>query len=205
VSKLASLRVELIALPLCLLATAGVYYLAIAPALEGRASESELRSRLAEREKEWERLDAENTAQLQALERTRERNKQRTLALKPGSEQINRIAAITELAASCGLDVDQLAPGKSANLQLFMATPIKLTGRGAYPDCARFLSMLHDTLPDFKVRSLRLVAALRQPDELSGTPLQESALDGAGRTSALEFDLVWLAEREGSVAGAEAR
>jgi Tfp pilus assembly protein PilO len=90
----------------------------------------------------------------------------------------HRLARITSLATSRGLEVQGVEPGGIARGLRYQTIALKLTGNGGYRGCVRFLHDLHEQLPDTAVIAVRL----------AGNPQQEN-----GAPPTFEFELRWYA------------
>lgn len=161
-------------------AIAGLIYFAwIGPALresrESRVAAAELSARLDE----VTRLKGE-LAQAEARAReARQRVEQAPRILHPLSAMNARLSELTNLAVECSLVVESLAPGEPARQERLIRVPLRVSGRGGYADCVRFLEHVHEQFPDVDVEGIRLVSVRE---------------DGADASFAL--DCAWLAAHE---------
>lgn len=86
-------------------------------------------------------------------------------ALKALSRMNDRIALLGEMASAAGLQVEGFEPARPETSGLLIATDIRLSAKGSYPDVERFLATLHTKLPDSVVVSFELSAqpAAKEP------------------------------------------
>jgi Tfp pilus assembly protein PilO len=60
----------------------------------------------------------------------------------------SRLARITTLATTGGLDITDLHPSAPVEGTQYATVPMELTGTGGFADCVRYLHDLHEQLPD---------------------------------------------------------
>lgn len=79
--------------------------------------------------------------------------------LRPASSLNERLAALVALAGECGLSIQDLKPGDGVRRAKEFAVPVRVVGRGSYPDVARLLHALHDDMSDISVDGFRVAAS----------------------------------------------
>ena len=79
--------------------------------------------------------------------------------LRPASSLNERLAALVTLAGECGLTIQDLKPGDGVRRTKDFAVPVRVVGRGTYPDVTRLLHALHDRMADVSVDGFRVTAA----------------------------------------------
>ncbi|HYE20635.1 MAG TPA: hypothetical protein VEA69_19460 [Tepidisphaeraceae bacterium] len=70
------------------------------------------------------------------------------LALRPRAVLNERLAAINELAAACGLQADGIEPGAEVPGLKYTTVAVRLTARGSAAQATRFLAALRERMPD---------------------------------------------------------
>lgn len=114
----------------------------------------------------------------QAAEVYEARQHASAIQLQPATQFNSRLAALTALAAKFALEVNSIAPGELVVRAHRGDIPIRIEGRGRYPDLAAFLANVHEEHRDTAVRSLLMVA-----DQNTGVP-------------SFTLDLVWAVAHE---------
>ncbi|MCE9591976.1 MAG: type 4a pilus biogenesis protein PilO [Planctomycetes bacterium] len=143
------------------------------------------------------RVDAENdkasdlTTSLQSLTRSLDQTQKELHKGVPQLEAVqslNRhLAGLTQMGTANGLRIDGLEPGKTSRSQYYDTVEIRLTGKGAYRDCTRFLSQLYRDMPDTSVTAI----------ELAGQP------GSADPSAAFTFVLSWYTTNVSKLASHE--
>ena len=64
--------------------------------------------------------------------------------------------ASKSLAANQGLQVEAIEPGEASGSVRYSTVPIRINGRGKYPQFAKFLRALREELPDTSVTDINL-------------------------------------------------
>ncbi|MCW5777057.1 MAG: hypothetical protein KIS87_11510 [Phycisphaeraceae bacterium] len=157
--------------------TVGAWFLGVQPTLKARAEREALSvladARLAELTlaQHEQRLLTESLADAhRVLDNV-------TVQLVPSRRLNERVAGLTNLARTHGLQLDEIKPGAATREELFDLVEIRLSGQASYPASASFFNALHTTYPDTEVSSFRLAAR------------------GAGELPAdsFQFTLLWYA------------
>lgn len=99
------------------------------------------------------------------------------LHLQPTAQLNERLAAITTLAGSSNLKIEDIAPGATAKGKRYDTTNIHVEGEGTYPSSALFLHQLKTSMPDIGIQSLAI----------------KSENAGAQAQAKFFFDLQWFA------------
>ncbi|MBT8484519.1 MAG: hypothetical protein HKO59_00470 [Phycisphaerales bacterium] len=97
--------------------------------------------------------------------------------LEPVSHLNSRLATLVDLATKSQMMIDQTQSGERRPGQWFDTVNIRLTGRGSFSECVRFLHRLHTMLPDVEAVGF----------ELTGNPSTPTA------APSFRFDLAWYA------------
>jgi Tfp pilus assembly protein PilO len=100
------------------------------------------------------------------------------IRLEPAALVNDRLAKLTDLANECGLNVDEVQPGRTTDGPHYQTVALKLAGSGSYPACAKFLHKLHDAFPDTGIRTM-------ETSNTSPNPLSPQV--------AFRVDLLWYA------------
>jgi Tfp pilus assembly protein PilO len=80
------------------------------------------------------------------------------IRLLPASQLNSRVAALTNLAAEHKLQVDIIAPSEPVYRTHRGEIPIRIEGKGSYPNVSAFLSTLHRQHKDTALRSMSLTS-----------------------------------------------
>ncbi len=147
------------------------------PVLTARAERASLRSELERRQLQLADLEQARRDVQGRLDATRQELGDGRLQLESSGRLNRRMARLVELAATSGLDIHEMRPGTPVTGDRYDTVPIMLSGQGSYPQCAGFLHLVHETLPDTGVTDL----------DLSGNPTHPEL--GAR----FRFDVVWYA------------
>jgi len=169
--------IDVAALGLCLGLTVTVYFIGVHPLLTKQVESATRRRELREQRKEASDLQgtlASLKRELSTVERTLA---QSPLRLEPTTAINQRLAQITDLAARCGLKLNEIQPGKAFPGRHYDTVPMVLSGAGTYHTCATFLHQLHLSFPDMGVTAF----------SVGGDPT-------SGQTTAtFKFTLAWFA------------
>lgn len=96
---------------------------------------------------------------------------------QPADRLNQRLAALTDLASTAGLNLEQLSPGPQNPQSRFSAILLTMSARGDFAATNSFLTLLHDQCPDIAVLGMKIFSAPPQTDS----------------QCQLSFDLVWYA------------
>ena len=164
----------------CCLALAGVgYVVAVIPVVRSDRHVSDLRVEILASEKRTEQLVHRSRGIDQRMDNVNEQLVASSLQLEPAALVNTRVNILTRMASESGLSLDAVVPNQAEKGSLYRTVPIRIQGKGEYPDVAVFLHRLRTELRDTTVRSLQLV---NDPT-------------GSERPSFV-FDLVWYAAPE---------
>jgi Tfp pilus assembly protein PilO len=78
------------------------------------------------------------------------------LKLQAPSEINDRLSALSTLASDNGLLVEAVEPGEGASGRRFSTVPIRMNGRGTYPQFVKFIHALRSELPDTAVTDISI-------------------------------------------------
>lgn len=98
-------------------------------------------------------------------------------SLEPRSRLNDRLTAICNLAGECGLVTDGIEPQRESAEAMFITVTLRLSGRGSYQNCVRFLHRLRKEMPYHTVAGI----------EISAPP------SSAEPTAGFNFHLIWHA------------
>jgi hypothetical protein len=159
------------------------YVMTISPLLEQRSRTADLRHEIGDQRQKAEQLkDAMASAQ-QQLETVRRELAAGGVQLDSAAHINRRIAVLTEFFTDCALHIDDVQTGRiSRGLQCDLV-PITIVGRGAYPQCIRFLRGLSSTFPDMSVMRI----------EFRGTPAPVT------QPEQFRFEMFWYAAPNSAV------
>ena len=133
-----------------------VYLLAVAPMLERRREVAEQSRQLAA---EQQQLQMQQTRLRQVTveaDETRRKLTAMPVRLRPVAALNAHVAGLVELASSCGMQVDNIEPGAVASTSRYQTVALRITGRGAYPQCVDYLARIRRQMPDTGVTSLEV-------------------------------------------------
>ena len=168
---------DVTALSLCLGLTLLVYVVGVHPLLSKQVESAQRRRDLHDQREKASDLQNTLTAlkrELATVERTLAAS---PLRLEPTSAINRRLAQITDLAARCGLKLNEIQPGNVSPGRHYDNVPLVLSGAGTYGTCAAFLHQMHLSFPDMGVTAFAV----------GGDPT-------SGRTTAaFRFNLAWFA------------
>jgi Tfp pilus assembly protein PilO len=89
------------------------------------------------------------------------------------TQRVNeRLARITELATSAGLQVEGIEPSKAVASGHLAAIAIRVTARGGYAAVSKFIHEVRDRLPDCVITSLELSATPSVQDPVANANIQ---------------------------------
>jgi len=170
-------HVDLAGVALCALLTFVGHGLIVQPI-------SRERDRLVARRAELEQLEQQarltvtsRTSLEEELDDVRERIEDSAVQLESVAHLNGRLARLLALAADSGMQVDETQSGDASDHEWHQTVPVRVSGRGSYTSCARFLHGLQARLPDVEVLAFNLV----------GTPAQRS------QGARFRFELAWYA------------
>jgi len=144
---------------------AGAYFAGIRPLARRQTVAAQQRSQLDTRRAESRKLQGELDELKDRFAQTRQALSDSPLRLRPGARINAVLARISEQAVECDLKVDKLVPQPPQAGPRFKIVPIQLTGRGTFPNAARFLHRLRKELPDAGVVFLDLRGVRGDPGE----------------------------------------
>ena len=81
------------------------------------------------------------------------------ITLESRSRLNDRLTAICALATECGLVPEGIEPQRQVAEPLFTTIALRLSGRGSYQSCVRFLQKLRSEMPHNTVAGIELSAA----------------------------------------------
>ena len=78
------------------------------------------------------------------------------LKLQPPSQINDRLSDLSTIAGDCGLVVEAIEPGETLPSVRYSTVPIRINGRGTYPQFVQFIHALRAKLPDTSVTDVNL-------------------------------------------------
>jgi Tfp pilus assembly protein PilO len=141
----------------------------VSPTLEQLSVRSARFHELRAQQQKHANLNAELASSRQELKDLQQALANSTLRLEPASEVNHRLAALTTVAGSHGMALDELRPGAAADSPQYKLLPIHMAGTGTYPACARFLHTLHERFPDTGLQSFEITNPSPGGDQLKLT------------------------------------
>lgn len=153
------------------------YLTTLSPLLEQRSITGGLRQEIGNRQLKAEERKAAIAAATQQLAAVRQELSTSGVRLDSAAYINKRIAGLTELFASCALHIDDVQTGQVCNGLQCDLVPITFVGRGAYPQCVRFLHGLPSLFPDMSVMRI----------EFTGSPARTA------EPERFRFEMFWYA------------
>lgn len=162
------------ALALAALATA-CYLFFVQPVLDRRSEARAHALELASQREAVTRLRAARQDTEVRLAEIRRAVADQSVRLEPRNHVNQRLDTLTSLAVECGVEVERLAPGATADTSRHGTMSLRFTGRAPYAACEAFISRLHARFNDTALTSLRLASA-----------------QGAAGPVTIEIELLWF-------------
>lgn len=169
-------QVDLVGLGACAALTVGAFLLGVRPALSQHSTFLGMQEELTARHRDSGELAGALGKLQDQYAALQEQLAASPLRLEAAAQTNLRLAKVTDLATECGLKVDAIQPGTAVAGARFDVVPIRLTAKGKYVTCVRFLDALHRGFPDTGVVSFELGSS-------SGDPNADD----------FQFDLEWYA------------
>jgi Tfp pilus assembly protein PilO len=161
----------------CAVLTAGAYALIVKPIQAELVEQAAGRQQLALEEEQSEQLLATRRRLVLDVARLRRERQESAVRLQTVDYLNTRVSELSALVESSGMMINATELDAIRSHEWYQLVPIRLSGVGEFPDCARFLRELHERMPDTSVQGFNL----------SGNPSQPAA------PSMFSFDLVWYA------------
>ncbi len=180
----------------CAALTLGAFAAGVRPVLQAKAQQIRMFTELRQTKTEADQMsDMALEAERRHAEVLREQQ-QTDFALRGPRHRLERLQALSDLAANTGLVVLQVDPAEPSSLGQHMAYPLRISGRGSFAGVTAFLERLHTEFRDVRVVRCRLMRSREADAENTGAETGKAA----AATSDFEFGLVWFAVRDGSIA-----
>jgi len=175
-------RIDASGLALVAALTAVAYLLEIRPVLSARQAAGAGVAELAEKRRRAAELEGALRSQEEPLSEAQRLLAALDVRLEDAGRLNERVAKLTEMAGQSGLQVDGIEPGKVVGISgaRYRTVSIRLTGRGVYRNCARFLRDISEKVRDSSVTQISL-----------------SGQNGVAEANAtFAFDLLWYTAPE---------
>ena len=170
-------HVDLAGLALCALLTCIGYGTIVQPIARERDRLTAKRTDL-EQLKQQARLAENSRSSLeQELDRVHQLIADSAVQLESVAHLNGRLARLLDLATESGMQIDETQSGDTEEGTWHRTVPVRVSGRGSYTSCARFLHGLQTRLPDVEVLSFNL----------AGSPQKRS------EAAMFRFELAWYA------------
>ena len=135
----------------CLLLSLVSYTTIIAPMRVAAAQIQALESELTVEQRRSDQIERSRGRYQRALARLKDDLGATALDLEPANRLNRRLARIVELATASDLQIHATRSGTTTGGPYYDTVPLDLTGEGSYPNCAVFLHLLSENLPDVAV------------------------------------------------------
>ncbi len=165
-AKFENWKIDACGLLVCLAVTAAVWLVGIAPLRKQQDDAAARRQEMSEKSQESTRAAAQLRQLTAQLVNVRKQTAQVTLDLQPATRINQRLAQVTAAASECGLEVNDVRPGRAIVGTRHTIVPIEMSGTGSYPSAVQFIRRLHKTFGDSGVASFELAGSPANP----GTP-----------------------------------
>lgn len=162
-------RVYGTAVAVCAGLSVAAYLFGVQPALATHDADQAYAAELQSRRDKTADLVAELATTRRNLDRTRAQVEALPLRLEPASTMNQRLARLADLASAVGLTINEVQPGAPIDAAPYQSVPLRISGNGTYPACARFLHRLRDKFPDTAVRSFEAANPSPTRDNTAGT------------------------------------
>ena len=177
VTKLRPIHVDLAGAAVCLLLVLLGYLIGIRPLVVRQKYVADQEAILADRRRSAAKLVGTVTALQNRLAGVKKELSESPIKLRPANRINERIARVADLAADCGMKIDEIQPDKSFSTPRFQTVPIRVVGSGNFKACVKLLRTFRDAFPDTAISSF----------ELKGNP-RESATPAR-----FQVELLWYA------------
>lgn len=167
--------IDCVAVAMLALIAAAAYVVGVAPEAREDDAEARLYTQMARATSQLEAARSKHREVLDALSETRSQLSRTDLRLQGADRLSERQAAISEVGARTGVEIDQLAAGSTEAGEYFDRMSLRMSGRGSFPDVVLFMRELRATFADTELGSF----------QFSG---QRGA---AGATITFVFNLTW--------------
>lgn len=171
------LAIDAIGASICIALTALMYFGAVYPRSANATMLSGRQGELTNQTTTARQLAGSRAAMTRRLEAAQERLSNHALLLDETARLNHRLARMGDLAAECGLGVDEIHVGEIAPQTYYQTVALELKCRADFKQAVLFLRRLHRTAPDVGLWSFKL----------SGNPR------AASPAATAEFNLAWYA------------
>jgi Tfp pilus assembly protein PilO len=179
-------RIDAAGIGVCAVMSLLWYGITISPLLEQRSRTADLRHQIRDQQQKAEQLKVAVASVQQQLETVRGELSAGNIQLDSAAHINRRIAELTDFFTDCMLHIDDVQTGRiSSGLQCDLV-PITIVGRGAYPQCVRFLHGLCSRFPDMSVMRI----------EFRGTPARTT------QAEQFRFEMFWYTAPNSAVRSA---
>ena len=185
VTKLRPIHIDLAGVAVCVLLVLLGYLIGIRPLVVRQKEMAAQEATLDDRYRDAAKLAGTVTALKKRLAGVKKELAESPVKLQPVNRINERIARVADLAAACGMKIDEIQPDKSFSTPRYQTVPIRVVGSGNFKACVKLLRTFHDTFPDTAISSF----------ELKGNPRQPAA------PARFEVELLWYAAADPRLAG----
>src|SRR6185436_12769117 len=139
--------------------TAVVYLFEISPLYDHYRDRHIRVAQLADQVNRTRELDATLKRTRNSVSEVQTFLKEHGITLESRSRLNDRLTAIIALATECGLVPEGIEPQRQSAEPLFTTIALRLSGRGSYLNCVRFLEKLRGDMPHNTIAGIELSAA----------------------------------------------
>ena len=163
VTRLRPIHVDLAGAAVCALLVLLGYLIGIRPLVVRRKEMAAQEAALDDRYRDAAKLAGTVTALKKRLAGVKKELAESPVKLQPANRINERIARVADLAADCGMKIDEIQPDKSFSTPRFQTVPIRVVGSGNFKACVKLLRTFRDAFPDTAISSFELKGNPRQP------------------------------------------
>lgn len=149
-------QVDAVGLVVLSLIVGAGYFLGVRPVLNQMEAQRVLAVEIEEESSRAAELTRQVGGLTGELEQARRQLENGVPQLEPMQSLNHRLAELATLATDSGLRIDGIQPGRVSSTPFFDTVELRITGRGTYQDCTRFLSRLHGERRDMTVTTISL-------------------------------------------------
>lgn len=150
-------QVDAVGVVVLLLIIGAGYFLVVRPVLNQMEAQRALAVQIEEESSRAADLTRQISGLAGELEQAKRLLENGVPQLEPMQSLNHRLSELATLATDSSLRIDGIQPGRITSTPFFDTVELRITGRGTYQECTRFLSRLHGEKRDMTVTSLSLV------------------------------------------------
>lgn len=170
-------HLDAIGLTVCAALTVVGYQFTFKPIAAARTQYTAMQAELGALQQQSQQVKSSQQELSDELNTIRDKVDGSPVQLQPAKTLNLKISHIVDVASASGMQIHETQAGDIVRGTWYQTVPIKVSGRGSYSSCARFLHQLYGSLPDVEVLSFGI----------NGAPA------ATGSASTFQFELAWYA------------